>query len=609
MKKSALFILSALAAFSAYAADRQIGLHFETPANSSTNNDIFVGENGKSYFTTSLKDQYRNLTMVGGAYVGTLEVKEGVEAIINITNQDIDGYSSPNVTTSNYRFGGSANSVAGSATVFGAGVDKSTLTFYGSAFDTGHAVGDTEAAKAKDTMTVRDITINFNGANQFGSNNLVLNSAVVNINSGYVSPRTLTTSLTNSELNILSTSNTISKLGDLTMVNSKIDGGTKGVTVGALTLDNTTATFDGANVKASSLALTGVNNIKGNGSFSTSEIDLKAKTLYVTTANFSSAFSGYGNSTTSAILYIGKDSDGGTSKVNYNGSIMFNFGAVEVHGGSTIGTTTRGELRLADHNEHQSYFAKDSKVYVTHSRIMNAYIDGLIDTSGRQTAGGGWDYALTLGVYSTGGRPSTRGTITLDKNAELNVNSDAATYFGLYGDITSSAGAGKLVSSDLAPLTIYGDTVLTLNSSDAFAVGGAASQAESVFNFYDASTAKLVVNKANSIGSLSFGDAAKLTLEFGENGSLVLGDSVVDSLSGILVDDMITLSGDLYKKLKVYDLTDEQINQYFTSVNGIYLQDAGNGAYWVNTVIPEPAEWAAIFGAIALGFVAYRRRK
>ena len=35
---------------------------------------------------------------------------------------------------------------------------------------------------------------------------------------------------------------------------------------------------------------------------------------------------------------------------------------------------------------------------------------------------------------------------------------------------------------------------------------------------------------------------------------------------------------------------------------------AGSGQYWVNAV-PEPAEWAMIFGAIALGFVIYRRRK
>ena len=35
----------------------------------------------------------------------------------------------------------------------------------------------------------------------------------------------------------------------------------------------------------------------------------------------------------------------------------------------------------------------------------------------------------------------------------------------------------------------------------------------------------------------------------------------------------------------------------------------GSGIYTIYTQVPEPAEWAMIFGAIALGFVAYRRRK
>jgi hypothetical protein len=38
--------------------------------------------------------------------------------------------------------------------------------------------------------------------------------------------------------------------------------------------------------------------------------------------------------------------------------------------------------------------------------------------------------------------------------------------------------------------------------------------------------------------------------------------------------------------------------------------DGTVGGYWLTTApIPEPATWAAIFGAVALGFAAYRRRK
>ena len=37
--------------------------------------------------------------------------------------------------------------------------------------------------------------------------------------------------------------------------------------------------------------------------------------------------------------------------------------------------------------------------------------------------------------------------------------------------------------------------------------------------------------------------------------------------------------------------------------------DSGVGGYWLTTAIPEPSTWAAILGAVALGFAAYRRRK
>ncbi len=50
------------------------------------------------------------------------------------------------------------------------------------------------------------------------------------------------------------------------------------------------------------------------------------------------------------------------------------------------------------------------------------------------------------------------------------------------------------------------------------------------------------------------------------------------------------------------------------SINGlsgddIICTEGDGGFYYSVAAVPEPAEWAAIFGAIALGFVAYRRRR
>ena len=44
-----------------------------------------------------------------------------------------------------------------------------------------------------------------------------------------------------------------------------------------------------------------------------------------------------------------------------------------------------------------------------------------------------------------------------------------------------------------------------------------------------------------------------------------------------------------------------------TLLDGLWSVDASG--YLFNSAIPEPAEWAAIFGAIALGLAVYRRRK
>ncbi len=66
-------------------------------------------------------------------------------------------------------------------------------------------------------------------------------------------------------------------------------------------------------------------------------------------------------------------------------------------------------------------------------------------------------------------------------------------------------------------------------------------------------------------------------------------------------------------------LTDDLVNQYINTItiddtivdsSQIQIISDGNGGSYINLVaVPEPAEWAAIFGSIALAFAVYRRRK
>lgn len=224
-------------------------------------------------------------------------------------------------------------------------------------------------------------------------------------------------------------------------------------------------------------------------------------------------------------------------------------------------------------------------------------------------------------IYGIYGNTTFASTATLAQN-KINTTY-AKNWVRGTATVTSNAATGALVFGN--DLYITKGAKFVLNSTDAFAIAGAESQAKSVFRFENAGGIEVgandttfVINAQNNIGGFLFNDAAssKLNLEFGADGSLVLGrDESVKSLDGAyLTDGSIVLSSAISNKLRVYDLTADEINKYF-SVNGenleLSLVDAGDGSYFVNVIsnVPEPATYAMVFASIALAFAAYRRRK
>ena len=212
-------------------------------------NIIGGDENGNCYLWASdlSNKQVRDLTQSGGGYNSTLTVGSGVHAIMNFSTTEMGGVST--AADIGFRFGGSVNSVAGIAVIQGADKNSSTFTYYGERFDTGHVAGASYAENAKDTMTLKNITFNYNGIGQFGSNNVVIEDAVVNVNNGYLATVGGDTySLKNSTLNIASTYTD----GTLTSGSFKL---------GALTMENSGLKIAQASgvVAADSTALTGAN--------------------------------------------------------------------------------------------------------------------------------------------------------------------------------------------------------------------------------------------------------------------------------------------------------------------------------------------------------------
>ncbi len=637
MKKLYIYSLCSLAFASlSFAADDIVTISGEDSKTEINCNDIVFTGNGPLNVT-------KNITVLEGIRVGD------DNDLNKVINAEIKGASDSCIYL---------NNTNGDAYISGVSAEKSSLDFSGYHLSTKRDGKDVTPAFGCLGLTIQNITLDFNPVNTNGAlraGKFVLDGAVVNLNSGNGLNITRNATVTGAAVTLTNgskltigeglgyktigadTANTVAAEDKFFVLNGGSSlvinessfsmGGfgfkvsenstitTKSLTnAGSLELTNSTFTANGT-VSVSSMTLTGTNTIAGSGSFSASGTTmLSDKTIYINVAKFSGTV---GSETKDTKLYIGQDAEQGNSaiKVSYNGTIGFNQGALELRGDSVIGDKSRGELRLNSPSA-RSYFGTGTKVYATHSRIASAYIDGLIDVNAKQMAGEGWDYALSFGVYSTGSRPSHRGNVVLNTNAQVNVNPDVATYFGVYGDVVSNAGVGALKSNANAPLMIYGDSILTLNTKDAFAVGGKTSQAESTFNFYDGSTAKLVIDDVNNIGSLNLGDDATLTIEFDEDGKLVLGGTDtaktadLNSLMGDLTAGCITLTGDI--DLKIYSIEGKDVREYFKTVDGRVLEFVTNDngvSYIVTSSVPEPAQWAVIFGAIAFGFIIYRKRR
>ncbi len=130
----------------------------------------------------------------------------------------------------------------------------------------------------------------------------------------------------------------------------------------------------------------------------------------------------------------------------------------------------------------------------------------------------------------------------------------------------------------------------------------------------------LTVDFADETGLLTideFGITAVETIKTKtEDGQEI--ETIVDTYTG---DIGISIVGSAFEQIKIKEgikvgdtvVDENNFTNYFTAEDGktLSLVNAGDGYYYVNATaaVPEPAEWAAIFGAIALGFVAYRRRK
>lgn len=604
IRSSVLWGISVLAASSAFAAD----LVVDSDKSAS-------GTYGSILFTTN------GVTLTASSHItaADIAVSDGVSATASTAN-----------TYTAYYLGG-----GGEGVVSGAGSSASSLLFNGYILGSTFVEVEPDKWAAVGNLSISDLSLSLQRNVSF-NNNLLRGESIA---------------LTNANLNILASGgasniSTYAAAGvaDFTLSSSTVnvaDGATLSMSVGSgyqsyKKLSDSSINVDGTLIGLTNVQFTsGANTISGSGSVSMSFVPhtttLTTKGMWASsglsayiTASTISCSSSLEDESRASTLYIGQDSFGAENAVNFSSSfVQFNSSKLIVAGASTL--TINGNFNLAS-TGRQSSFGTGSTITVSSgtSRINNAYIDGAINVSGGAQVANGWNYCLAFGTYSTTGANQI-GNVILGSNAEINVVSSKAegTYFGVYGTLTSNAGVGKITSNNLAPLMLYTGTTLTLNSSDAFAVGGAATQAASTFNLYTDAVVGMVVNADNNIGAISFGNAdAKLALDIAAGKILTVGqfsNAAADGLMEIALGDDIVLG-----EFKITDMDavlsdyDAQTTLSFTDGtsartlgDNLFISETslGSGEYWVYTAVPEPAEWAALFGVLVLGFVICRKRR
>ncbi len=224
---------------------------------------------------------------------------------------------------------------------------------------------------------------------------------------------------------------------------------------------------------------------------------------------------------------------------------------------------------------------------------------------------------------------TTRGNYAITNHSSLKINGKLVVSGG---NIATAAGGIEFNSSDITFTNVNlqmgneGDlqqAVIRVNAdnnfSDSVLMLGKYTSTTSAHNLYLGKDTDLSLKSLSFSNNTGFSEN-KITLKIslGENATLALTNFIeeIEGFGGTMAaDDKIVINGFREKAISIINHTaadDTLLSQVEVSgVDQLYWNyDASKNVYWLSAIaIPEPAEWAAIFGAIALAFAAYRRRK
>ncbi len=225
--------------------------------------------------------------------------------------------------------------------------------------------------------------------------------------------------------------------------------------------------------------------------------------------------------------------------------------------------------------------------------------------------------------------------VTVSKGGTINVTSTHVQADMFVKRSLDNAGTISIATGN--NLYMSNNSILTLREGSDIRTNGATSQKDSLiyiqhgdYTYVDGANkngitttgtladAKVILEADQELGGFSLISGATLTIDLNENALALDGITVQKGETFYLILDDFVNNSLSVEEGREFNLMDVQASYKTDDIdNYMYLDDlewiTENGRSYLYSAslaaIPEPAEWAMIFGAIALGFVAYRRRR
>ena len=216
-----------------------------------------------------------------------------------------------------------------------------------------------------------------------------------------------------------------------------------------------------------------------------------------------------------------------------------------------------------------------------------------------------FSYADLRGGDLTGATVSGKTLNTIWTDGEIKNFSLNDDYLSIRKYVPATSGGAMINARIVDDASISGGAVLTLEQGAVLEIASGKTlsvldDSEIIFNVdAAASDATKILLGENS--KLAFGSDSKITINL--DGAISEDDPFSFSVVETIVGSQVLGTDSLKKENVVLNINGEE----YDSSKWDFDFDSSTGAFNINVNVPEPAEWAAILGAIAIAFALKRR--